>query len=85
MGISGLKVHFSSRSNSLETLDVCATPENAKCEKYYRSEEDGLKQEWKGLCWMNPPCGREIWKMDKEGVRISLSRHHRGLSGAGKN
>ncbi len=30
-------------------LDVCATPENAKCKKYYNPEEDGLKQEWKGL------------------------------------
>ncbi len=41
-------------------LDVCATAENAKCKKYYSSEEDGLKQEWKGVCRMNPPYGREI-------------------------
>lgn len=30
--------------------DVCAIPENAKCEKYYTPEEDGLKQEWTGVC-----------------------------------
>ena len=23
---------------------------------------DGLKQEWKGVCWCNPPYGREIGK-----------------------
>ena len=41
-------------------LDVCALPENAKCERYFTPEADGLKQEWKGMCWMNPPYGREI-------------------------
>lgn len=25
--------------------DVCATPENAKCAKYYTREQDGLAQE----------------------------------------
>ena len=40
--------------------DVCATPENAKCVKYYTKEQDGLVQEWRGVCWMNPPYGREI-------------------------
>lgn len=41
-------------------LDVCATPENAKCELYFTKEQDGLKQEWAGVCWMNPPYGKEI-------------------------
>jgi phage N-6-adenine-methyltransferase len=43
-------------------LDVCALPENAKCEKYFTPEIDGLKQDWNGTCWMNPPYGREIGK-----------------------
>lgn len=30
-------------------LDVCALPENAKCEKYYTPEMDGLKQPWGGV------------------------------------
>ena len=42
------------------TLDVCALPENAKCERFFSPEIDGLKQEWVGTCWMNPPYGREI-------------------------
>lgn len=41
-------------------LDVCATEENAKCQKFYSPIDDGLKQAWFGTCWMNPPYGREI-------------------------
>lgn len=44
------------------TVDVCATPENAKCARYYTAKENGLIQDWKGVCWMNPPYGREIPK-----------------------
>ncbi len=42
------------------TLDVCALPENAKCEKYYSPKQDGLKQSWNGVCWCNPPYGKQI-------------------------
>lgn len=41
---------------------VCALPENAKCEHYFTPEQDGLKQEWKGTVWCNPPYGRNIGK-----------------------
>jgi phage N-6-adenine-methyltransferase len=44
------------------TLDVCALPENAKCERFFSPDDDGLKQTWDGVCWMNPPYGREIEK-----------------------
>lgn len=45
------------------TLDPCATPENAKCKKYYTREQDGLSQDWTGeVVFMNPPYGREIGK-----------------------
>ena len=43
-------------------LDVCALPENAKCERYYTPEDDGLSQPWNGVCWCNPPYGRTIGK-----------------------
>ncbi|OMG46937.1 adenine methyltransferase, partial [Paenibacillus macerans] len=33
--------------------DVCALPENAKCETYYSPDDNGLNQEWRGTCWMN--------------------------------
>ena len=42
------------------TLDACALPENAKCEKYYTPEQDGLSQPWEGIVWCNPPYGRQI-------------------------
>lgn len=71
------EVMFSSKSDMWETpqdffdklneefdfnVDVCAIPENAKCEKFFSPEIDGLKQEWTGVCWCNPPYGREIGK-----------------------
>lgn len=70
-----MNVHFSSKTDIWATpqdffdaldaefgfdVDVCALPENAKCALYYSPEQDGLKQEWCGVCWMNPPYGREI-------------------------
>lgn len=42
------------------TLDVCALPENAKCNHYYTPEQDGLVFPWVGVCWCNPPYGKEI-------------------------
>ena len=41
-------------------LDVCALPKNAKCTRYYTPEDDGLSMAWEGVCWMNPPYGRQI-------------------------
>lgn len=80
-------VHFSSQTSEWETpqdlfdrlnevynfeLDVCATSQNAKCAKYFTKEIDGLKQEWKGICWMNPPYGREIGKWVKKAYESSI-------------
>ena len=42
------------------TLDVCALPENAKCERYFTPADDGLSRPWEGVCWMNPPYGQTI-------------------------
>lgn len=53
-------------------VDVCATKENAKCTKYYTEEIDGLKQDWKGTCWMNPPYGRKIGEWIKKAYKSSL-------------
>ena len=48
------------------TIDVCALPENAKCKKFFSPSDDGLTQEWSGVCWMNPPFGREMKKWVKK-------------------
>jgi phage N-6-adenine-methyltransferase len=38
------------------TVDVAAATHNAKCERYYTLEDDGLAQSWKGeRVWCNPP------------------------------
>lgn len=43
------------------TLDVAASADNAKCERYFSPKDDGLAQDWTGeVCWMNPPYGRAI-------------------------
>jgi len=53
------------------TVDVCALPENAKCKHFFSPEQDGLSQEWEGVCWMNPPYGREISKWVKKAYESS--------------
>lgn len=38
------------------TLDVCATPANTKCERFFDKEQDGLSRSWEGeRVWCNPP------------------------------
>lgn len=37
------------------SLDVAASGQNAKCERYYTIEDDGLTQPWDGRVWCNPP------------------------------
>lgn len=45
------------------TLDPAATSENAKCQRFFTKEQDGLKQDWSGeTVFCNPPYGREIGK-----------------------
>lgn len=43
------------------TIDVAASPENAKCARFYTEKDNGLERSWKNeICWMNPPYGFEI-------------------------
>lgn len=55
------------------TLDVCAIPENAKCENFYTPEIDGLKQPWKGVVWCNPPYGRQIGSWVRRALFASVA------------
>ena len=87
-----LPIHFRSKSVEWTTppdlfaeldaefhfdLDVAASHENALCARYFTKEIDGLRQPWRGICWMNPPYGREIgawlrkaWQSAAEGATI---------------
>ena len=73
--MNGVEVMFSSKNTEWGTpqwlfdeldsiyhfeTDVYATPENAKCKRFFTKEQDGLKQEWTGVCWCNPPYGKGI-------------------------
>lgn len=41
------------------TVDVAASNKNAKLDKFYTKETDGLKQSWRGeRVWCNPPYSR---------------------------
>lgn len=42
--------------------DVSATADNAKCDKFFTIDDDGLSQEWDSCNWMNPPFGRVMQK-----------------------
>ena len=45
------------------TLDPCATTENAKCQKFYTMNDDGLNKSWEGeSVFVNPPYGLTIGK-----------------------
>lgn len=75
------RVFFSSASDMWETpqelfdsldsvfhfdLDVCAVPENAKCENFFSPDQDGLAMPWYGTCWCNPPYGRLVGRWVKK-------------------
>lgn len=58
-------------------LDVCALPENAKCERFFSPFENGLIQNWSPhRCWMNPPYGKDIihW------VKKAAEEFHKGAT-----
>ena len=82
-----MDVHFSSATEMWATpqdffdrydamfgfeLDVCASPENAKCARFFTEAEDGLSQQWAGVCWMNPPYGKTIKQWMAKAYESSL-------------
>lgn len=86
--MSNMNIHFSSATEMWATpqeffdkynelykfeTDVCASPENAKCEQYFTEQDNGLEQTWEGSCWMNPPYGRTIKSWMKKAYESSLN------------
>jgi phage N-6-adenine-methyltransferase len=58
-------------------LDVCATKQTAVCKHFFSPEVDGLAQEWTGVCWMNPPYGKELPRWMEKAY---LSAQHNGAT-----
>lgn len=54
------------------TLDVCANEGNAKVPTFLSKLDDGLSREWAGVCWMNPPYGRQIGDWVRKAYESSL-------------
>lgn len=54
-------------------IDVCASRSNVAV-KYFSQENDGLLQQWEGLCWMNPPYGREIGNWIDKAISSTLAK-----------
>ena len=53
------------------TLDVCALPDTAKCNRFYTPQDNALIQSWDGVCWCNPPY-IEIDKWLKRGRKFAM-------------
>lgn len=52
------------------TLDVCATAESAKCERFFTEADNGLAKSWKDeRVFMNPPYGREVYDWTRKARR----------------
>ena len=42
------------------TLDLCSSDTNAKCQKHYTAQDNGLEQDWGGeTVFCNPPYSRK--------------------------
>ena len=58
------------------TLDAASSHENAKCDKHFTIDDDGLRQSWEGhTVWCNPPyddVGTWIAKCASEGRHTTV-------------
>lgn len=85
-------VMFSSASDDWETpqylfdelnevyhfeTDVCATPENAKCARFFTKEQDGLKQVWGGAVLDESAIRQADRCMGAQGIRECAARRNR--------
>jgi site-specific DNA-methyltransferase (adenine-specific) len=58
------------------TLDPCAFPDSAKCNKFFTPEVNGLNQDWSNdTFFMNPPYGRgqDVYSWVKKAYESSLA------------
>lgn len=52
------------------TVDVCASSEDAKCNRFWTRQDDVLDKDWSSeVAWMNPPYNKDIWKWMRKAYR----------------
>ncbi len=51
------------------TLDAAASVDNALAPRFFTETVDGLRQDWNGSVWCNPPYGRTIGRWLAKGRR----------------
>jgi site-specific DNA-methyltransferase (adenine-specific) len=55
------------------TLDPCATAANAKCQRFFTEQDNGLAMAWTTeRVFMNPPYGREIYAWTEKALFESM-------------
>ncbi len=85
---NSLDVHFSTKSEEWSTpqdlfdelnaifhfdLDACATPDNAKCRRFFTRHDNAIAQRWRGTVRMNPPYGRVIGEFMRKAYDESIA------------
>lgn len=61
--LEGIGDHTIGHARHQFDLDVCCSSENIPAKKHFiYPKTDALKENWEGLCWMNPPYGADLRK-----------------------
>ena len=56
-------------------IDVCASRPNVRARRFFSPEDDGLSQEWSGMCWCNPPYSEVAEWIEKARLESSIGAH----------
>ena len=65
--------------------DVCATPQNAKCKRYFTKEQDGLSLPWGGAVLDEPALRTKNRAVGEESMGGGANRGYSGLFAPGAN
>lgn len=55
-------------------LDIAASPENSKCDRFFSYENSAMENDWNGRGWCNPPYSRDPKDPASLGVKDFLAR-----------
>lgn len=58
-------------------MDVCASKANVPAFKHITPEMDSLSQNWKGICWLNPPYGRCKERKNRAYIELFIEKAYK--------